>query len=119
MTQTERLVDTIIEGMQEKKGYDIVSADMRGIDAAPAEFFVICSAGSPQQVDAVTDSVEETARKKAGEKPAAVAGRDNLQWVAMDYGTVMVHVFLPQAREHYDLENLWEYRELHEVPNLD
>ena len=61
--------------------------------------------------------VEEFARKECAEKPTAIVGRSYAQWVAMDYGTVMVHVFLPEAREHYDLENLWEYREMREIPN--
>lgn len=116
---TQHLVQTIIDGIQEKKGRGIVVVDMRHIITAPAAYFVICTAGSPQMVDAVTDSVEEFARKNASEKPAAIAGRENSEWVAMDYGTVMVHIFLPEAREHYDLENLWDDAELTEVADLD
>lgn len=67
----------------------------------------------------MTDSVEEYARKQAGEKCAAIAGRNNAEWVAMDYGTAMVHIFIPEARDHYDIEHLWEDAELTEVPNLD
>lgn len=119
MNNTQHLVDTIVKGIQEKKGSRIVTADLRQIDTAPAQYFVICTGGSPQQVEAVADSVEETARKEAGEKPAAVAGLENAEWVAMDYGTVMVHIFVPDAREHYDLENLWEDSELCEIPDLD
>lgn len=119
MEETQQLVNSIIEGIQEKKGRDIVTVDLRRIVTAPCAFFVICTGGSPQQVQAVSDSVEEFARKKANEKPAAVAGLQNAQWVAMDYGTVMVHVFLAEAREHYDLENLWDDAEITEVPNLD
>ena len=59
------------------------------------------------------------ARELEGEKPAAVVGRENAEWVALDYGTVMVHVFLPEAREHYDLEHLWDDATLTEVPDLD
>ncbi len=117
MATTTKLVDSIVRGAQEKKGFDIIVCDLQGIETAPAEYFVICSAGSPQQVDAVADSIEEFARKECAEKPTAIVGRSYAQWVAMDYGTVMVHVFLPEAREHYDLENLWEYREMREIPN--
>jgi len=101
------LVDAVVRGIQEKKGFNIVTADLRKIETAPAQWFVICSAGSPLQVDAVCDSVEETVRKEQGEKPAAIAGRENAQWVAMDYGTVMVHIMLPEPREFYELEELW------------
>lgn len=119
MEETQKLVDAIVEGIQEKKGRDIVTIDLRKIITAPCSYFVICTGGSPQQVDAITDSVEEFARKQANEKPAAIAGRENSEWVAMDYGTVMVHVFLAEAREHYDLENLWDDAELTQIANLD
>ncbi|HRF86094.1 MAG TPA: ribosome silencing factor [Alloprevotella sp.] len=119
MAQKPLLVEKIIEGIQEKKGRRVVVADLTGITSAPAGYFVICTCGSPQQVEAVADSVEEFARKGAGEKPAAVAGLNNALWVAMDYGTVMVHIFVPEAREHYDLEHLWDDAALTEVPDLD
>lgn len=116
---TQHLVHTIIEGIQEKKGKGIVTVDLRKIDTAPCAYFVICQGGSPQQVDAITDSVEEFARKHDGEKPAAIAGRENSEWVAMDYGTVMVHIFVPEARVHYDLEHLWDDADTKEIPDLD
>ena len=74
MEETQKLVNTIIDGIQEKKGRGIVTVDLRNIITAPSSYFVICTGGSPQQVDAITDSVEEFARKQAGEKPAAAAG---------------------------------------------
>lgn len=119
MEETRLLVDAVVNGIQEKKGRRIVVADLTNIITAPARFFIICTCGSPQQVEAVTDSVEEFARKNAGEKPARIAGRNNSEWVAMDYGTVMVHIFVPEAREHYDLENLWDDARLTELPDLD
>lgn len=119
MSNTPELVNSIIEGIQEKKGRQIVVADLTGIHTAPYSYFVICTGGSPQQVEAVSDAVYEATRKKAGEKPAAVAGLNNAYWVAMDYGNVMVHIFLPEAREHYDLEHLWEDAEVQTVPDLD
>ncbi|MBR1712000.1 MAG: ribosome silencing factor [Alloprevotella sp.] len=119
MVTAEELRDTIIRGMQEKKAFGIATADLQAIETAPARYFVICSGNTPQQVSAIADSVEETVRKEAGEKPAAVVGANNALWVAMDYGTVMVHIFLPDARDHYDLENLWDDSKLTEIPDLD
>ena len=119
MTTTQQLVDTIIEGIHEKKGRSVVTVNLQSIETAPCAYFVICTGGSPQQVDAITDSVEEFARKQLGEKPAAIAGRENAEWVAMDYGTVMVHIFVREAREHYDLEHLWDDAELTHVADLD
>lgn len=117
MSNIQELKDAIVAGIREKKGRDIVVADLSAIETAPCQAFVLCTAGSPQQVDAVTDSIEEFARKQAGEKPAAVCGRENAEWVALDYGTVMVHVFLPEPREYYDLEHLWQDAELDRLPD--
>lgn len=119
MEQTTRLVETIKKGIQEKKGQRIVVADLQGIDGAIARYFVICQGNSPAQVEAITESIGEMARKEMDEKPARVAGLENAQWVAMDYGDVLVHVFLPDVRSYYDLEHLWEDAELTQVPDLD
>lgn len=119
MVETQQLVNAIIDGIQKKKGRGIVTVDLRKIITAPCAYFVICTASNPLQVAAVTDAVEEFARKKAQEKPAAIAGRENAEWVAMDYGTVMVHIFVPEAREHYDLESLWDDAELTEIADID
>ena len=119
MKQTNELVQSIVEGIQEKKGRDIAVADMTQIDSAPCDYFVLCTCGSPQQVDAVTDSVEEFTAKQVGEHPSAIAGRQNAVWVAMDYGNVMVHVFVPETRDYYDLEHLWDDARLEYVPNID
>lgn len=117
MNATQKLTDAIVTGIREKKGRDIVIADLSAIETAPCKAFVLCTGGSPQQVDALTDAIEEAARKQAGEKPAAICGRDNAEWVALDYGTVMVHVFLAEPREYYDLEHLWDDATLTSLPN--
>lgn len=119
MAETQQLVNSIIDGIQEKKGQGIVTVDLQNITTAPCAYFVICTGNSPQQVSAITDSVEEFARKQTREKPAAIAGRNNAEWVAMDYGTVMVHVFVPQAREFYDLEHLWDDAQLTEIADIN
>lgn len=119
MNNTTDLVKSIIEGIQEKKGRDIAVANLTKIATAPCDYFVFCTCGSPQQVDAVTDSVEEFTGKQYGEHPTLIAGRQNAVWVAMDYGTVMVHIFVPETREHYDLEHLWEDAKLEQIPNID
>jgi len=119
MEQTKQLVDTIIKGIQEKKGSSIVVADLKGIEGTICQYFVICQGNSPSQVEAITESVSDFARKDLGEKPAHVVGLENAQWVAMDYGDVMVHVFIPEMREYYDLEHLWADAPLTSIPDLD
>ncbi len=119
MEQAKQLVETITKGIQEKKGSDIVVADLSGIDGTICHYFVICQGNSPTQVGAIADSVGEMARKNLGEKPVHVVGLDNAQWVAMDYSDVLVHIFLPDVREYYDLEHLWDDARLTHIPNID
>ena len=109
------LVKTITEAIQEKKGSRIVVADLTKIEGTICHYFIICQGNSPTQVDAIAESVGDLCRERLREKPAHVVGRENAQWVAMDYGDVLVHIFLPDVREYYDLEHLWEDAELTEI----
>lgn len=119
MEQTERLLKTIIEGIQEKKGSRIVIADLKHIEGSIARYFVVCQGNSPMQVEAIAESVGDYAREKEGEKPAHVVGLENALWVALDYTDIMVHIFVPDMREYYDLENLWQDAKLTEIPDID
>jgi len=112
--QKNDLVEAIVDGIDEKKGEDIVVVDLNGVEGSICKYFVICSGNSPIQVDAICDSVEEFARKEVGEKPVRIAGRENSQWVAMDYTDVIVHIFLPEVREYYRIEELWQDAEIFE-----
>lgn len=116
---TQKIIDTLIEGLQERKGRNICVVDLSQFDTAPAESFVIATGGSPQQVEALAESAAEFCRKKLGEKPSAVAGLSNAQWVAMDFGSVLLHIFLPEEREFYDLEHLWDDANITHIPDLD
>ena len=117
-SSTQALIDGIVVGLQEKKGHGIVITDLSGITEAIAEAFVICSANSPSHVQALAESVGEFARKECDARPTAVSGMSNAIWVAMDYTDVIVHIFLPEARDFYDLEHLWADALLTEVPDL-
>lgn len=119
MTEATNLVKSITKGIQEKKGQRIVIADLSQIDGAIANYFVICQGNSPIQVEAIAESVGDICRKETGEKPVGVNGLGNNQWVAIDYVDVLVHIFMPEAREFYDLENLWEDAKLTELPDVD
>ena len=94
-------------------------ADLQGIEGAISNYFVICQGNSPSQVEAITESVSDMAREELGEKPTTVVGLENAQWVAMDYTDVLVHIFLPDVREYYDLEHLWDDAQLTQIPDLD
>ena len=117
MEENKKLVDTIVKGIQEKKGMDIVVVDLSKMDGAICRCFIVCTGQSPTQVQAIADSVSETVRMEAGEKPVKVVGEENAVWVAMDYTDVMVHVFVPDTREYYDIEHLWEDAQKNIIPN--
>ena len=106
------LVKTITEAIQEKKGSRIVVADLSMIEGTICRHFIICQGNSPTQVDAITESVRDFCRERLNERPTHVVGQENALWVAMDYGDVLVHIFVPEVREYYDLEHLWDDAEL-------
>lgn len=114
---TELLVDQLVQGLQEKKGSQIAVVDLREIDDTICQYFVICTANSPSHASALADSAAEFARLKAGSKPLAVDGLRHALWVAMDYADVMVHIFLREEREFYDLEHLWADASITEFPD--
>ncbi len=104
---SQELCDAIVEGMQENKAKDIVVLDLRNIDSAVSDFFVICSGDSSTQVDGISSSVVRLTRKQLKEKPFGVEGKSNKEWVLLDYGNVVAHIFYHETREFYDLEELW------------
>lgn len=115
----KQLVDAIVKGIQEKKGHAIRIADLTDIDDTICQYLVICEGNSPSQVAAIVDSVEDFAREEVGEKPVHVHGLNNALWAAMDYMDVMVHVFVPEAREFYDIDHLWEDADVVDIPDMD
>ena len=119
MKETNHLVETIKEGIREKKGQRIVIADLTEIDDTLCNYLVICQGNSPTQVSVIADSVWDYVYKETGEKPIAIDGQQNALWVAMDYSDVAVHIFLPETREFYNLENLWADAKLTHIPDID
>lgn len=117
MKQQDELIKTIIDSIQEKKGSNIVSADLSGIEGATIQNFVICTARSTTQVAAIADNIREEVQKKLRIKPYGCDGYQNAQWIVMDYGYVYIHIFLPDARDYYKLEQLWNDAKLTYVPD--
>jgi len=101
------LIETIVEAIADKKGRNVVAIDLSAIDGAAAEAFVVCSADSPAQVEAIVRNVEEQAIERHDEKPRRVEGMTNATWVVMDYYDVMVHIFHTETRAFYKLDELW------------
>lgn len=107
LTRSSRLFKTIIKAIQEKKGENIVSLDLRKIHEAVADFFIICEASNPQQLRAIGEFVEEEVKKHCDEIAYKHEGYQALQWVLIDYVNIVVHVMLPEPRKFYQLEEMW------------
>jgi ribosome-associated protein len=107
LTQRSKIIKTIITAIQEKKGEKIISLDLRKIDEAVSDFFIICEAGSQPQVRAIADHVEHLVKQECDEAPYHSEGKQASQWVLIDYVNVVVHVMLHESREFYKLEEMW------------
>lgn len=107
ITRNSKIFKSIIYGILEKKGENIVSLDLKKIPEAVTDFFIICEASNPQQLKAIADSIEEEVKKKCGELPYKHEGRQGEQWILIDYVNIVVHVMLPEPRKFYKLEEMW------------
>jgi len=105
--EAEVLLKSVVKGIYNKKGHDVLKIDLRKLENRITDYFVICHGTSVTQVDSICDSVEDTVRKDAGEKPLHLEGLENCFWVLLDYGNVVVHIFLEEYRNFYSLESLW------------
>lgn len=103
----EKLIETIVNAIQDKKGKDIVSLDLSGFDGAICSHFVVCNADSTAQVAAIADGIEQEVYEKLGQKLWRIEGQQNAFWIAMDYVDVVVHIFQSELRDFYRLEELW------------
>ena len=107
LTRKSKIIKTIINAIQEKKGKNIISLDLRKIHEAVADFFIICEAGSHNQVRAIADYVEDEVLNKSEEAPYHHEGHQAMQWVLIDYVNVVVHIMMPEKRKFYKLEEMW------------
>jgi ribosome-associated protein len=117
-SETKQLVDNVIEGIQEKKGSNIIVLDMADVENSITNYFIICEGDSDTHVGAIADSVEDYILKKTNEKPFHVEGKKVAQWILIDYLDVIVHVFQRATRSFYNLETLWADAKKTEIPNL-
>lgn len=112
---SEKLSDVIVKGMLEKKAMDIIVMDLRKVKNAVADFFVVCSGNSDKQLDAITDSIDAEVYKALKENPWHIEGKNNKEWMLLDYIDVVAHVFRKDRREFYALEKLWGDAEILEI----
>jgi ribosome-associated protein len=101
------LAETIIDGILDKKGKNVISLDLSKVNNSICNFFIICHGTSRTQVEAIADSIEDKVRIKLKEKPWHREGLENAEWVLLDYVDVVAHIFQEKTREFYQLESLW------------
>ncbi|MDE6443663.1 MAG: ribosome silencing factor [Muribaculaceae bacterium] len=119
MQSKKNLSPFIIEAIRDKKGKKIVKIDLSEIQSASTDKLIICQGNSTSQVAAIADSVRDALLKNEGVKPYNYEGYNNCQWIVIDYGDIMVHVFLPDYRQFYNLEELWNDAPTEYLPEED
>jgi ribosome-associated protein len=107
LSRESEIFSIIIKAIQEKKGENIVSLDLSKIPEAVADFFIICQANSNTQVRAIASYVEDQVREHLEEEPYKHEGFTAQQWILVDYVNIVLHVFQPETRQFYSLEDMW------------
>ena len=107
LTKGSKIIKTIINAIKEKKGENVVSLDLRKINEAVADFFIICEANNQPQIRAIAEFVQQEVKKKCSEYPYHHEGYQKLSWILIDYVNVVVHVMLTDTRKFYKLEEMW------------
>lgn len=119
MKEAKTLVNTIVVACQEKKAKDIVIVDMTELEGSICQYFVICNGSTPTQVSAISEEIIDFAKKRQNERPIVCDGLNEARWVGIDYGTVIVHVFVPELRDFYNIENLWADAKQEHIPDVE
>lgn len=101
------LLEAIIEGIEEKKGVEIISLHLEKVHSTVCDYFVICHGTSRTHVSAIADSIEAVVKKQTGIKPWRREGQSNAEWILLDYLDIVVHVFQEPVRNYYQIEQLW------------
>lgn len=104
---SEQLSQVVVKGMQEMKAEDIVVMNLRKVNNAVADYFIICSGTSDTHIDSIAESVDKEVSQVNGESPWHKEGMNNKTWVLLDYVDVVVHIFNKDKRAFYELEDLW------------
>ena len=104
---TNILLENIINAIQEVKGKEIISLNLRKIESAICKYFVICTGTSSTHVNSIESNIKKTISRDLGEKPFHIEGNNIAEWVLMDYSDIIVHVFQKKTREYYNIEDFW------------
>lgn len=113
--ETSQLVESVIEGIFEKNGNNVIKMGMGKLESSVCDYFIITDAQSGTQVDSIAESVILKVKSASGERPIHKEGFDNCFWVLLDYGNVIVHIFMEEYRRFYNLEGLWADAEIENI----
>ena len=117
-SHTEELNDLIIDSIQDIKGKNILKLDLRKLDDAPTDYFIICEGDSNTQVKAISDNIYKRLKEEMGQRPTHTEGTQNARWICLDFFDTVVHVFYKETRQFYQLEDLWSDAKITEYANL-
>lgn len=112
------LNELIIDSIQDIKGKNIIKLDLRNLDEAPSDFFIICEGDSSTQISAIAGNIHKRTKEEMGQRPTHREGLNSSTWVLVDYFNTIVHIFHSEAREFYSIEELWGDAEFTEYQNL-
>lgn len=115
MLKTEKVVNKIIEALEDNKAHQIVKVDLRKIENCFCRFFVICHGTSSTHIAGLADAVEDKVREDLDERPLHIEGLHTAQWVVLDYADVIVHIFDKEQRDYYQLEEFWADAKITEI----
>ena len=119
LTRSSKIFKTIIAAIQDKKGENIISLDLKKIHESAADFFIICEANNTTQLKAIADNIEYEVKHKCGELPYKSEGKTAAQWLLIDYINVVVHIMHPESIKFYQLEEMWSDADtkMHDLEN--
>ena len=118
LEHSEEFIELIIECITDVKGKQIIKLDLRALDDSPTDYFIICQGDSNTQIRAIAENVRLKVKQTAGITPAHYEGMNNARWICIDYFDTVVHVFYPETRAFYDLEELWSDAKMTEYDHL-
>jgi ribosome-associated protein len=107
ITRNAKIFKTIIKAIQDKKGENIISMDLRKIHESTTDFFIICEANNTTQLKAIADNVEYEVKSNCSEWAYKSEGKTAAQWLLIDYINIVVHIMHPESRNFYRLEEMW------------
>ncbi len=104
---SEELKKVVVEAILNKKGHEVIELDLRNLPESVADYFIVCHGDSGTQVGAIADSVYKEVKDTLGLVPKGMEGKQNAEWIILDYFDIVVHVFYNETRQYYQLEELW------------